>query len=101
MCASLFSAVACTVRITLYRVRFLALLPAWKQGKLKDMKRRSFVNLRRVFAVWGLSLLIWAGRPGWGQATVSAVSAFDSYSKAVEARLAQQHGSQDHFLASG
>ncbi|MCU1253403.1 MAG: hypothetical protein JWQ49_6432, partial [Edaphobacter sp.] len=77
------------------------MLPAWKQGKLKDMKRRSFVNLRRVFAVWGLSLLIWAGRPGWGQPTVSAVSAFDSYSKAVEARLAQQHGSQDHFLASG
>jgi hypothetical protein len=34
-----------------------------------------------------------------GQPTPAAVSAFDSYSKAVEVRLAQQHRSQSEFLA--
>lgn len=64
------------------------------------MKRRSFVSLRRVFLVCGLSFVFGAPCLGLGEPTPAAVSAFNSYSKAVEARLALQHRSQSNFLAS-
>jgi hypothetical protein len=64
------------------------------------MQQRSFVSVRRVFAVWGLLLIVWAPRAALGEPTAAAVSAFNSYSRAVEARLAQQHRSQNDFLAS-
>jgi hypothetical protein len=62
------------------------------------MKRRSGVSIRRVFAVCGLSLVV--GVPGLalGEPTPAAVSAFNSYSRAIETRLAQQHRSQHDFL---
>jgi hypothetical protein len=68
------------------------------------MEQRTCVSLRGVFVVCGLLLVLLlvleAPRPALGEPTPAAVSAFNSYSRAVEARLAQQHGSQDHFLAS-
>jgi hypothetical protein len=63
------------------------------------MEQRTFVNLRGVFAVCGLSLVLGAPRAGLGEPTPAAVSGFNSYGKAVEGRLAQQHGSQNGFLA--
>jgi hypothetical protein len=64
------------------------------------MEQRPFVSLRRVFAVCGLSLVLGAPSLALGEPTPAAVSSFDSYSKSVEARLAQQHRSQNDFLAS-
>jgi hypothetical protein len=64
------------------------------------MERRAFVSLRRVSAVCGLALVLGIPRVGLGAPTQAAVFAFNSYGGAVEARLARQHGSQDHFLAS-
>jgi len=64
------------------------------------MKRR-FCNLRSFSIVCGLVLL--GAAPGCvaqGPAA-SAVAAFNNYAGAVEARLAQQHRSQDGFLAGG
>lgn len=56
------------------------------------------MSIRRVFAVCGLSLVV--GVPGLalGEPTPAAVSAFNSYSRAIETRLAQQHRSQHDFL---
>jgi hypothetical protein len=75
------------------------LLQVREPGKLKDMEQRSFASLRRVFAVCGLLLVL--GEPGLvlGEPTPAAVLGFNSYSKAVEARLAQQHRSHNEFLA--
>jgi hypothetical protein len=49
--------------------------------------------------VCGLPLVFGVPRVAMGEPTPAAVSAFNSYSRTVEARLAQQHRSQDEFLA--
>jgi hypothetical protein len=64
------------------------------------MKRRHSTHFRKLSVICGLLLLIDAPRLLMGQPTPAAVSAFNSYSKAVESRLAQQHRSPNTFLAS-
>ena len=76
------------------------MLPTWNRGKLKGMEQRVCASLRLVFVVCGLLLVPGAALPALGEPTPAAVSAFNSYTRVVEGRLAQQHGSQDHFLAS-
>jgi hypothetical protein len=63
------------------------------------MKRRHSVHLRKMSTICGLLLLMDAPRLLMGEPTPAAVSAFNSYSKAVESRLAQQHLSSNTFLA--
>ena len=63
------------------------------------MGRRVCVSVRMVLVVGGLLLLLVAPRLALGEPTPAAVSGFNSYSKAVETRLAQQHKSKDDFLA--
>ena len=79
-----------------------------RQGAV--MRRRSssspLLRVARVLAVCGI--LFWLAAPRLlGEPTPAAVSAFNAYSKGVEARLAQQHRSSgsggsdaDGFLAS-
>jgi hypothetical protein len=76
------------------------LLPTWNRGKLKGMEQRVCVSLRLVFVVCGLLLVPSAALPALGEPTPAAVSAFNAYTRVVEGRLAQQHGSQEYFLAS-
>src|SRR5437879_5827177 len=64
------------------------------------MEQRVCASLRLVFVVCGLLLVPGAALPALGEPTPAAVSAFNSYTRVVEGRLAQQHGSQNHFLAS-
>jgi hypothetical protein len=63
------------------------------------MKRRHSAHLRKMSVICGLLLLMDAPRLLMGEPTPAAVSAFNSYSKAVESRLAQQHRSSNTFLA--
>jgi hypothetical protein len=62
------------------------------------MTRRRFSNSQRFSTVCGLlmSLMI----PGWmvGEPTSTAISSFNSYASAVEARLDQQHRSEGAFF---
>jgi hypothetical protein len=48
---------------------------------------------------WGLALLLKASFLSGAQPTSAASAAFDSYSRSVESRLAQQHRSADGFLS--
>ena len=63
------------------------------------MNSRRFTDSRRLFALCGLLLL--AAAPGGvaAEPAPAAVSAFNSYIGVVESRLAQQHRSQNMFLA--
>ena len=63
------------------------------------MKRRHSAHLRKMSIICGLLLLMDAPRLLMGQPTSAAVFAFNSYSKAIESRLAQQHRSPNTFLA--
>jgi len=63
------------------------------------MKRRHSAHLQKMSILCGLLLLMSAPRLLMGEPTPAAVSAFNSYSNAVEARLAQQHRSPNTFLA--
>jgi hypothetical protein len=66
------------------------------------MKRRRYSDSRPFSALSGLLIvLLFAAVPRCAVAgpTPEAVSAFNSYSGTVEARLARQHSSQDGFLA--
>jgi hypothetical protein len=63
------------------------------------MKRRHSAHLRKMSIICGLLLLMDASRLLMGEPTPAGVSAFNSYSKAVESRLAQQHRSSNTFLA--
>jgi hypothetical protein len=65
------------------------------------MEYRVGVSLRIIFVVCGLLLVLGVARSGFGELTPAAVSAFNSYSSAVEMRLAQQHRSQNEFLVLG
>ena len=64
------------------------------------MNRPRPANLRKMSLIYGLLLLIDGPRSLMAEPTPAAVSAFNSYSKAVEFRLAQQHRSPNTFLAS-
>ena len=63
------------------------------------MKRRLFGDSRQIAAICGVLLFLGAPRLARGEPTPAAVSSFNSYSKAVESRLAQQHRSLNAFLA--
>jgi hypothetical protein len=55
----------------------------------------------RIFFLAGLLLMVTASGCAVGEPAPAAVSGFDAYVGAVEARLARQHGSRDGFLAGG
>jgi hypothetical protein len=63
------------------------------------MKSRYSAHLRKMSLICGLLLLMDAPCLLMGEPTATAVSSFNSYSKAVESRLAQQHRSPNTFLA--
>lgn len=63
------------------------------------MKKLFFAHSRKISMLCGLLLLLDASRLLLGEPPPAAVSAFNLYSKAVEARLAQQHRSPNAFLA--
>ena len=63
------------------------------------MKKRLFAHSRKTFHDLGLLLFLDAPRLLMGEPTPAAISAFNSYIKAVESRLAQQHRSPNTFLA--
>ena len=69
-------------------------------SKVRCMKRR-FSDLRTFSIVCGLVLLGVAPVCLGQGPTASAAAAFNTYVGALEARLAQQHRSQDGFLAGG
>jgi hypothetical protein len=67
---------------------------------MQFMKKRHSAHFRKMFVICGLLFLMDAPRFLMGEPTPAAVSAFNSYSKAVESRLARQHQSTNTFLAS-
>lgn len=73
--------------------------PAALQGTMQNMKRRILTPNRSVSLAFGLLLFLDATRSLRGEPTAAALSAFNSYSAAVESRLVQQHESQNRFLA--
>ena len=80
-------------------MRFVALLLSPQTGKLRCMKQRLFAHSRRITVICGVLLFLGPPRRLVGEPTPAAVSAFNSYTKTVESRLAQQHLSQNTFLA--
>jgi hypothetical protein len=64
------------------------------------MTRRRFSNSPISSAVFGVLLLVSTSGWLWAEPSPAAVSAFNSYIGTVESRLAQQHRSQDDFLAA-
>jgi hypothetical protein len=64
------------------------------------MKKRPCTGFRKISAICGPLLLVGAPRLLMAEASPAAVSAFNSYSNAVESRLAQQHRSPHAFLAA-
>ena len=63
------------------------------------MKKRLSAHSRKMSVICGLLLFLAAPRLLIGEPTPAAVFAFNSFSKAVESRLAQQHQSSNTFLA--
>lgn len=59
------------------------------------MNKRNLSTLRILSAVWVFSFV----QNLWGQPTPGATGSFNSYSEAVELRLARQHRSAETFLA--
>lgn len=68
-------------------------------GKLQCMTHRRFLSSRKLAILCGILIAAAAPGRGMGQPTPAAVAAFNSYTAAVEARLAQQHRSRTAFLA--
>jgi hypothetical protein len=66
---------------------------------MRFMKKRLSARSRKMSVICGLLLVLDATPLLMGEPTPAAVSAFNSYSKAVESRLAQQHRSPNTFLA--
>jgi hypothetical protein len=66
---------------------------------MRFMKKRLSARSRKVCVICGLLFVLDAPPHLMGEPTPAAVSAFNSYSKAVESRLAQQHRSSNTFLA--
>jgi hypothetical protein len=63
------------------------------------VKKRLSPHCRKISVICGLSLLVEAPRLLLGEPPPAAISAFNSYSKEVESRLARQHRSRNAFLA--
>jgi len=63
------------------------------------MTKHGFAPSRKISLLCGLLLFLDAPRVLKGQPPPDAVAAFDSYSKAVERRIEQQHQSASAFLA--
>lgn len=72
----------------------------WAEGwsKVQFMKQRTFAKSESFTVLFGL-LLLAAPALAWAEPTPAAVAAFSSYTATVESRLAQQHRSQNGFLA--
>jgi hypothetical protein len=66
---------------------------------MRFMKKRLGARCRKISVICGLLLVLDAPPLLMGEPTPAAVSAFNSYNKAVELRLAQQHRSPNTFLA--
>lgn len=64
------------------------------------MAERSFSLVQKNVLFWVVLFFFAAPRILWGAPSPKATAAFDKYAGAVEARLAQQHGSQTTFLAT-
>jgi hypothetical protein len=75
------------------------LLRQLETGKLRYVKKRLSPHCRKISVICGLSLLVEAPRLLLGEPPPAAISAFNSYSKEVESRLARQHRSRNAFLA--
>jgi hypothetical protein len=63
------------------------------------MTKHLTVHSRKISTICGLMLFLGASRLLLGEPTLADVSAFNSYCKAVESRLVQQHRSSRAFLA--
>jgi hypothetical protein len=63
------------------------------------MRKRIFARSRKMFVLGGLLFLLNAPPLLMGEPLPAAVAAFNSYSRTVESRLAQQHGTSNAFLA--
>jgi len=66
---------------------------------MRCMKKRLSAFSRKMSVICGLLLFLNAPRLLMGEPTPAAVSAFTSYTRAVESRLALQHRSPNTFLA--
>jgi hypothetical protein len=63
------------------------------------MMQRMIIDLRRWIAGCGLVFLLLSAGPVAAEPPAAAVAAYNTYVKALESRLAQQHRSQSGFLA--
>jgi hypothetical protein len=77
-------------------VIFHALLLQTRKGTMRVMTKRPS---RRISMLCSLLLFLDAPRALMAEPTPAAISAFDNYARAVEARLALQHRSTTVFLA--
>jgi hypothetical protein len=99
------AAIICAVRNKLQQVRFHTLLCRRLPSKVQFMTERGSSSARRHSADIQLSgllilmLLMAAPCPVAGQPTTAALKTFDTNISAVELRLAQQHRSQNEFVA--
>jgi hypothetical protein len=66
---------------------------------MSDTMKRLSTPSRKLSVICGLLLFLDAPRLLLGEPTPAAISAFNLYSKSVESRLSQQHGSRNAFLA--
>jgi hypothetical protein len=64
------------------------------------MKKCISARSRTMLLICGLLLFLDTSRVAMGEPTPAAISGFNSYSKNVEARLAQQHRSSNAFLSA-
>jgi len=76
------------------------LLPGLETEQDAAMKNCLSAHSRLISIICGLMLFLGGPRLLMGEPTPAAVFAFNSYSKAVESRLAQQHRSPNSFLAA-
>lgn len=81
-------------------MRFHVLLPGRARSKFKGMTQHGFSDSRTVSFLCWLVILVAAPRCAEAEPSTAAVSAFNSYVRAVESRLAEQHRSPKAFLAT-
>jgi hypothetical protein len=80
-------------------MRFHALSSLPDASNVRLMMQRPFTVIRRSSLLFVLLFFAVASRPVEAQPSPEAVAAFDSYVGKVESRLAQQHQTQNGFLA--
>src|SRR3984885_14985539 len=90
---------SCSVRNILHRVSPPGIASAPETGHLRYMKRHLFRHSPQISAICLVLLFLGAPHLLRGEPTPAAISGFNSYSTAVESRLAQQHRSPNTFLA--